>query len=75
MRWFFTTNQLIRLLKRGSDSISRTPRATKESTGAYYAWIDIPLDDLTLRVGFHGTRGLLILTRSGESWHQEYPAT
>lgn len=56
------------------DSISRTPKAVRESTGAYYAWIDIPLDDLTLRIGFHGTRGLLILTRSGsESWHQEYP--
>ena len=58
------------------DSLSRTPKAVKESTGAYYAWIDIPLGDLTLRVGFHGIRGLLILTRSGsESWRQEYPST
>lgn len=58
------------------DSLSRTPKAVKESTGAYYAWIDIPLDDLTLRIGFHGTRGLLVLTRSGsDPWHQEYPAS
>lgn len=58
------------------DSLSRTPKAVKESTGAYYAWIDIPLDGLTLRIGFHGTRGLLILTRFGSgSWHQEYPST